>query len=113
MCMTRCFVRNRLKKICGALAILAAMACADCVHPARAAEQGSVRVAAAGDLKFTMGAIVEAFRRERPALEVSVTYGSSRNVYAQLSNLAPLHIFFSAQAAHRRRRRWPSSALPH
>ncbi len=72
-------MRNRLKKICGALAILAAMACADCVHPARAAEQGSVRVAAAGDLKFTMGEIVEAFRRERPAVEVSVTYGSSGN----------------------------------
>ncbi len=103
MCMTRCFVRNRLKKICGALAILAAMACADCVHPARAAEQGSVRVAAAGDLKFTMGEIVEAFRRERPAVEVSVTYGSSGNFYAQLSNRAPFDIFFSADVDYPRR----------
>jgi len=92
-----------LKKICGALAILAAMACADCVHPARAAEQGSVRVAAAGDLKFTMGEIVEAFRRERPAVEVSVTYGSSGNFYAQLSNRAPFDIFFSADVDYPRR----------
>ena len=96
-------MRNRLKKICGALAILAAMACADCVHPARAAEQGSVRVAAAGDLKFTMGEIVEAFRRERPAVEVSVTYGSSGNFYAQLSNRAPFDIFFSADVDYPRR----------
>ncbi len=96
-------MRNRLKKICGALAILAAMACADCVHPARAAEQGSVRVAAAGDLKFTMSEIVEAFRRERPAVEVSVTYGSSGNFYAQLSNRAPFDIFFSADVDYPRR----------
>ncbi len=96
-------MRNRLKKICGALAILAAMACADCMHPARAAEQGSVRVAAAADLKFTMGEIVEAFRRERPAVEVSVTYGSSGNFYAQLSNRAPFDIFFSADVDYPRR----------
>src|SRR5207244_2344381 len=69
-------VRNLLKKICVALPILAGTACADCVHPASAAEQGTVRVAAAADLKFTMGEIVEAFRQERPAINVLVSYGS-------------------------------------
>ena len=95
--------RNRLKKLCGALAILAAMACADGARPARAAEQGTVRVAAATDLKFTMGDIVEAFRRQSPAVEVLVTYGSSGNFYAQLSNRAPFDIFFSADVDYPRR----------
>jgi len=68
-----------------------------------AAKQGTVRVAAAGDLRFTMGEIVEAFRRERPAVDVLVTYGSSGNFYAQLSNRAPFDIFFSADVDYPRR----------
>jgi molybdate transport system substrate-binding protein len=96
-------VRNRLKKICVALPILAAMAGADCAHPARAAQQGAVRVAAAADLKFAMDEIVEAFRREHPAVSVQVTYGSSGNLYAQLSNRAPFDIFFSADVDYPRR----------
>jgi len=95
-------VRNGLKKICVALPILAAVACGDCAHPARAAEQGAVRVAAAADLRFAMGEIVEAFRRERPAVDVLVTYGSSGNFYAQLSNRAPFDIFFSADVDYPR-----------
>jgi len=92
-----------LKKICVALAILAVMACADCANRASAAEQGAIRVAAAADLKFTMDEIVEAFRRERPAIGVQVTYGSSGNFYAQLSNHAPFDIFFSADVDYPRR----------
>ena len=96
-------MRNRLKKICVALPILAAMACADCTHSATAAGQGAVRVAAAADLKFAMDEIVEAFRREHPAIDVQVTYGSSGNFYAQLSNRAPFDIFFSADVDYPRR----------
>src|SRR6266571_4890621 len=101
--MRRCPVRNGLKKLCVALSTLAAIACADCAHPGRAAEQGAVRVAAAADLKFTMGEIVEAFRRERAGVDVLVTYGSSGNFYAQLSNHAPFDIFFSADVDYPRR----------
>src|SRR5499426_2474729 len=100
--MRRCPVHKALKKICIALPILA-MASADCAHPAKAAEQGAVRVAAAADLKFTMGEIAEAFRRERPTIVVLVTYGSSGNFYAQLSNQAPFDIFFSADIDYPRR----------
>jgi molybdate transport system substrate-binding protein len=96
-------VRNRLKKICLALLTLAAFGFANCAHPASAAEQGTVRVAAAADLRFTMDEIVEAFRRERPALDLLVTYGSSGNFYAQLSNRAPFDIFFSADVDYPRR----------
>ncbi len=101
--MRRYCVRSGLKKICVALPTLAALVCADCAHPAMAAKQGTVRVAAAGDLRFTMGEIVEAFRRERPAVDVLVTYGSSGNFYAQLSNRAPFDIFFSADVDYPRR----------
>ena len=94
---------NRLKKICVAFPTLAAFAFADCAHLARAAEQGTVRVASAADLRFTMDEIVEAFRRERPAVDVLVTYGSSGNFYAQLSNRAPFDIFFSADVDYPRR----------
>jgi len=92
-----------LKKICIALPTLAVFVFANCSHPARAAEQGTVRVAAAADLRFTMDEIVEAFRRERPALDLLVTYGSSGNFYAQLSNRAPFDIFFSADVDYPRR----------
>ena len=96
-------MRSGLKKICVTLPTLAAMVCADCAHPARSAEQGTVRVAAAADLRFTMGEIVEAFRRERADVDVLVTYGSSGNFYAQLSNRAPFDIFFSADVDYPRR----------
>ena len=96
-------MRNRLKKICGALSIIAAMVCASCADRASAAEQGAVRVAAAADLKFAMDEILEAFRREHAAIGVQVTYGSSGNFYAQLSNRAPFDIFFSADVDYPRR----------
>src|SRR5262249_30720263 len=103
VCTRRCFVWNRLKKICVAFPTLAAFAFADCAHPARAAEQGTVRVAAASDLNFPRDDFVEAFRRERPAVDVLVPYGSSGNFYAQLSNRAPFDIFFSADVDYPRR----------
>ena len=96
-------MRYGSKKICVPLLVLAAIAWADCARSARAGEQGTVRVAAAADLRFTMGEIVEAFRREHAAIDVRVTYGSSRNFYAQLANRAPFDIFFSADVDYPRR----------
>src|SRR5260221_12576893 len=63
--------------------------------PSHAADHAVVRVAAAGDTKFAFDEIVEAFRRQRPDIEVRVTYGSSGNFYAQLSNRAPYDMFLS------------------
>ncbi len=65
-------------------------------HPSHAAEHAVVRVAAAADTKFAFDEIVEVFRRQRPEIEVRVTYGSSGNFYAQLSNRAPYDMFLSA-----------------
>src|SRR5258708_35037059 len=69
-------------------------------HPSHAAEHAVVRVAAAGDTKFAFDEIVEAFRRQRPDIEARVTYGSSGNFYAQLSNRAPYDMFLSADLGY-------------
>ncbi len=68
-----------------------------------AAAQAVVRVAAAGDTKFAFDEIIEAFRRQRPEIEVRVTYGSSGNFYALLSNQAPYDMFLSADLEYARR----------
>jgi len=89
--------------VCVALARLAASAaCGASVHDAQA--EGSVlRIAAAADLRFAMDEIIDAFRQEHPGVRVEVTYGSSGNFYAQLSNHAPFDIFFSADVDYPRR----------
>jgi molybdate transport system substrate-binding protein len=50
-----------------------------------------------------MDEIIGAFRQEYPSIRVEVTYGSSGNFYAQLSNHAPFDIFFSADVDYPRR----------
>jgi molybdate transport system substrate-binding protein len=61
-----------------------------------------VVVAAAADLKFALDEIVEAFRARHPNIQVRVTYGSSGNFFAQLSNRAPFDIYFSADVDYPR-----------
>jgi molybdate transport system substrate-binding protein len=63
---------------------------------------GEVRVAAASDLKFVLPEVISAFRRHAPNVYVVVTYGSSGNFFAQLSNKAPFDLFLSADVAYPR-----------
>ncbi|HVG07120.1 MAG TPA: molybdate ABC transporter substrate-binding protein [Thermoanaerobaculia bacterium] len=63
---------------------------------AAAGAKGEVRVAAAADLKFAMDELIAEFRKERPDITVTASYGSSGNFYSQLSNRAPFDVFFSA-----------------
>lgn len=62
-----------------------------------------VAIAAASDLKFALDDVVAALHKETPDLEVTVTFGSSGNLYAQLVNQAPHDLFLSADLdyAHR------------
>lgn len=53
-------------------------------------------VAAAANLKFAFEEIETAFERLHPQVDCEVTYGSSGNFFAQLSQKAPFDIFFSA-----------------
>jgi molybdate transport system substrate-binding protein len=61
-----------------------------------------LRIAAASDLKFALADIVSAFERLHPEATVTVTYGSSGNFFAQLSNEAPFDLFLSADIAYPR-----------
>jgi molybdate transport system substrate-binding protein len=62
-----------------------------------------VTVAAAADLKFALDDLVAAFRLGHPEISVTVSYGSSGNFFAQLSEHAPFDLFFSADAEYQRR----------
>ncbi|MBX3437829.1 MAG: molybdate ABC transporter substrate-binding protein, partial [Planctomycetaceae bacterium] len=62
-----------------------------------------VRVAAASDLKFAFDEVIRQFEDEHAGIPIEVTYGSSGNFYAQLSNEAPFDIYFSADMSYPRR----------
>ena len=67
------------------------------------AELHELRIAAAADLKFVLGDITADFERQHPEVRVLVTYGSSGNFYAQLSNRAPFDVFLSADLDYPRK----------
>jgi molybdate transport system substrate-binding protein len=60
----------------------------------------SIAVAAASDLRYAMPALLEEFYRAHPEVVVEVTYGSSGNFFAQISNGAPFDLFFSADLSY-------------
>jgi molybdate transport system substrate-binding protein len=80
--------------------ILAGAAGGRHVFAASAAEGSSLRIAAASDLKFAMDEVVVAFAKARPDITVRATYGSSGNIFSQLSNHAPFDLFFSADVRY-------------
>jgi molybdate transport system substrate-binding protein len=94
-------MRNR-RIVLVALARLAAAASGASAYSAWA-EPSVLRIAAAADMRFAMDEIIGAFRQKYPTVRVEVTYGSSGNFYAQLSNHAPFDIFFSADVDYPRR----------
>ncbi len=65
---------------------------------AAAQEPLQLTVAAASSLRFVMDETIRVFEQENPSIRVRVTYGSSGNFFAQLSQHAPFDIFLSADA---------------
>lgn len=59
-----------------------------------------ILIAAASDLKFAMDDICNALKKANPAIDISVSYGSSGNFYAQIKQGAPFDLFFSADASY-------------
>jgi molybdate transport system substrate-binding protein len=55
-----------------------------------------MRIAAAADLKFALEEVRAEFERAHPSIQIEVSYGSSGNWFAQLSNRAPFDLFLSA-----------------
>ncbi|MET0403178.1 MAG: molybdate ABC transporter substrate-binding protein [Cystobacter sp.] len=68
--------------------------------PARA---HALRIAAAADLKFALDELLKDFRAKHPEDRVEVTYGSSGNFIAQLSQGAPFDVFLSADMGYPRK----------
>jgi molybdate transport system substrate-binding protein len=60
-------------------------------------------VAAASDLRYALDEITDEFRRKHPQLNLRVTYGSSGNFFAQLSNRAPFDVYMSADVDYPRK----------
>jgi molybdate transport system substrate-binding protein len=83
-----------------AVALCAALA-VGCGGPPPAARE--VRVAAAADLKFALDEAVAEFRAKNPDIGVTVTYGSSGTLFAQLSQDAPFDLYLSADIDYPRK----------
>jgi len=83
-------MRAALKFVLVCLAILL------CSERARGQE---IAVAAAADLKFTMGELAADFEKQT-GNKVNVTYGSSGNFFSQIQNGAPFDLFFSADVEY-------------
>ena len=62
--------------------------------------KNKISIAAASDLKFVFPELIEGFRGLHPEMMVQITFGSSGNFFAQLSNRAPFDLFFSADHAY-------------
>jgi molybdate transport system substrate-binding protein len=84
----------------GFMAGMGVSAAADTPPPPRT---HSLRIAAAADLKFALDELLKDFRAKHPDAQVEVTYGSSGNFLAQLSQGAPFDVFLSADMSYPRK----------
>jgi molybdate transport system substrate-binding protein len=84
---------------------MAAWGCAEkpSTEQSSASAARTVSVAAASDLKFALDEVIRNYGQEHPDTTIKVTYGSSGNFYAQLSQGAPFDLYFSADVAYPRR----------
>jgi molybdate transport system substrate-binding protein len=60
----------------------------------------NILIAAASNLRFAMHDICQGFQEDNSSIQTKVSYGSSGNFYAQISQGAPFDIFFSADATY-------------
>jgi molybdate transport system substrate-binding protein len=90
------------KTVAGAIILLAG-ACGGSRAPAPAQQTPALAVAAASDLRYALDELVAVYREEHPGAGVSVSYGSSGNLYAQLTNGGPYDLFLSADIDYPRR----------
>lgn len=84
------------------LTLLAALLGA-CARGSAATDGSILRIAAAADLRFTLPELLRAYRAAHPGVRVTVSYGSSGTLAAQLENRAPFDVYLSADLAYARR----------
>jgi molybdate transport system substrate-binding protein len=85
------------------LLLVVAVGCRGERGPVGGGGDREVRVAAASDLKFAFDEVASEFQKKNPGVKVTVTYGSSGNFYAQLSNQAPFDLYLSADIEYPRK----------
>ena len=95
-----------------AAAVVVALVCGVGCSSTRPRPRHQVAIAAAADLRFALDAIVAALGQEAPDFQVTVTYGSSGTLYAQLVNHAPHDMFLSADREYPRRLAEQGLTLP-
>jgi len=69
----------------------------------KATERSVVRVAAASDLKFALGDVIAAFKKDAPTIHIEPTFGASGVLFEQLTNHAPFDVFLSADITYPRK----------
>jgi molybdate transport system substrate-binding protein len=95
-----------------AACLCAGAALAGCgAGPESPARRGKVRVAAAADLNAAFPDLIARFGASHD-VDVSVSYGSSGNFYAQLLNRAPFDMFLSADVSYPNRLAASGLTLP-
>jgi len=57
---------------------------------------GPVLVAAASSMKYPLDEMAAAFKKERPEIDVRISYASSGSLFGQIKNGAPFDLFLSA-----------------
>lgn len=60
----------------------------------------TVTIAAASDLRSAMDEIIQAYKKQTSDASIEAIYGSSGNIYNQITNGAPYDLFFSADIAY-------------
>jgi len=87
-------VKNVLALVLAALVL--------CCCGAGGDDRRPVFVAAAADLKFALDEVIRQFESAHPDVDVRVSYGSSGNFHAQLTQRAPFDLYFSADIEYPR-----------
>jgi molybdate transport system substrate-binding protein len=72
----------------------------------------TVSIAAASDLRYAMDDLVARYQGSHPDQTVGVTYGSSGNFFAQISQGAPFDVYFSADIEYPRALEQAALAAP-
>jgi molybdate transport system substrate-binding protein len=59
----------------------------------------SITIAAAADLRFALDDITRLYKEKHQNVKIDIIYGSSGNLFQQISNQAPYDLFFSADVS--------------
>ncbi len=89
--------------------------CALCLSVAiplsSSAQQTTLNIAAAADLKFAMTDLAAAYEKQS-GVKLNLVFGSSGNFFAQIQNGAPFDVFFSADSDYPRKLNEAGLILP-